>query len=64
MLAGVVFVEYIFGWKGLGYLILNALNFYDLPIVLGSVLTIAIVFVIVNILVDIIYIILDPRLRK
>jgi peptide/nickel transport system permease protein len=63
MLAGVVFVEYIFGWKGLGYLIVNALNFYDLPVVLGSVLTIAVVFVVVNILVDIIYIILDPRLR-
>jgi peptide/nickel transport system permease protein len=63
MLAGVVFVEYIFGWKGLGYLIVNALNFYDLPVVLGSVLTIAVVFVIVNILVDILYVILDPRLR-
>ncbi len=63
MLAGVVFVEYIFGWKGLGYLIVNALNFYDLPVVLGSVLTIAVVFVFVNILVDVIYIMLDPRLR-
>ena len=63
MLAGVVFVEYIFGWKGLGYLIVNALNFYDLPVVLGSVLTIAVVFVIVNILVDVIYVVLDPRLR-
>lgn len=64
MLAGVVFVEYIFGWKGLGYMIVNALNFYDLPVVLGSVLTIAVVFVVVNILVDIIYIVLDPRLRS
>jgi peptide/nickel transport system permease protein len=63
MLAGVVFVEYIFGWKGLGYMIVNALNFYDLPVVLGCVLTIAVVFVIVNIMVDIVYIILDPRLR-
>ncbi len=63
MLAGVVFVEYIFGWKGLGYLIVNALNFYDMPVVLGCVLTIAIIFVVVNILVDLIYLILDPRLR-
>ncbi len=63
MLAGVVFVEYIFGWKGLGYLIVNALNFYDLPVVLGSVLTIAVVFVVVNILVDVVYVVLDPRLR-
>ncbi len=64
MLAGVVFVEYIFGWHGLGYLIVNALNFYDFPVVLAAVLTISVVFVVVNILVDIIYVILDPRLRK
>ncbi len=63
MLAGVVFVEFIFGWKGLGYMIVNALNFYDMPVVLGCVLTISIVFVIVNILVDILYKVLDPRLR-
>lgn len=63
MLAGVVFVEFIFGWRGLGYMIVNALNFYDTPVVLGCVLTISIVFVIVNILVDIIYKVLDPRLR-
>jgi len=63
MLAGVVFVEFIFGWKGLGYMIVNALNFYDLPVVMGCVLTISMVFVVVNILVDIIYKVLDPRLR-
>ncbi|HYW94706.1 MAG TPA: ABC transporter permease, partial [Bacteroidales bacterium] len=63
MLAGVVFVEYIFGWHGLGYMIVNALNFYDFPVVLASVLTISVVFVAVNIIVDIIYVILDPRLR-
>jgi len=64
MLAGVVFVEYIFGWKGLGYMLVNALNFYDLPVVLGCVLTTAILFVIVNISMDIIYALLDPRIRK
>ncbi len=64
MLAGVVFVEYIFGWHGLGYMIVNALNFYDFPVVLASVLTIAVVFVVVNILVDIVYVVLDPRLRS
>lgn len=64
MLAGVVFVEYIFGWKGLGYMIVNALNFYDLPVVLSVVITIAVVFVLVNIFTDLIYTLLDPRLRK
>ena len=64
LMAGVVFVEYIFGWKGLGYLIVNALNQYDMPVVLGAVITIASIFVVVNILVDISYSILDPRVRQ
>lgn len=63
LMAGVVFVEYIFGWKGLGYMIVNALNQYDMPVVLGSVITIASIFVIINILVDITYGWLDPRIR-
>lgn len=64
LMAGVIFVEYIFGWKGLGYLIVNALNQYDMPVVLGAVITIATLFVIINMLVDISYRILDPRVRK
>lgn len=64
LMAGVVFVEYIFGWKGLGYLIVNALNQYDMPIVLGAVITIAAIFVLINILVDISYSLLDPRIRE
>jgi peptide/nickel transport system permease protein len=63
MMAGVVFVEYIFGWKGLGYTIVSALNNFDIPLVMGSVIVISVIFVIVNILVDIIYSILDPRVR-
>ena len=64
LMAGVVFVEYIFGWKGLGYLIVNALNQYDMPVVLGSVITIASIFVVINILVDMFYAMLDPRVRN
>ncbi len=64
MLAGVVFIEYIFGWKGLGYMLVNALNNYDLPVVLGCVLTTSVIFVIVNISMDLIYALLDPRIRK
>ena len=63
LMAGIVFVEYIFGWKGLGYVIVDALNKYDLPVVMGSVLTIALFFIIINVLVDISYAILDPRVR-
>ena len=63
MLAGAVFVEYIFGWNGLGKEIVNALNTLDLPVIMGSVLVIAIVFITINILVDIIYSWLDPRVK-
>jgi len=63
MMAGVVFVEYIFGWKGLGYVVVDALGNFDLPLVLGCVLTISVIFIIVNFLVDIAYSFLDPRIR-
>ena len=63
MLAGAVFVEYIFGWNGLGKEIVNALNTLDLPVIMGSVLIIAVMFIIINIFVDIIYVWLDPKVK-
>ena len=63
MLAGAVFVEYIFGWNGLGKEVVEALNTLDLPVIMGSVLVIATTFVIINIVVDLIYAWLDPRIR-
>jgi peptide/nickel transport system permease protein len=63
MLAGAVFVEYIFGWNGLGKEIVNALNTLDLPVIMGSVLIIAILFIVINIFVDIIYVWLDPKVK-
>jgi peptide/nickel transport system permease protein len=63
MLAGAVFVEYIFGWNGLGKEVVEALNTLDLPIIMGSVLVIAATFVVINIIVDVIYAYLDPRIR-
>jgi peptide/nickel transport system permease protein len=63
LLAGALFVEWIFGWKGLGWVLFDALTKFDLPIVMGGVLLTATVFVMVNILVDIIYGLLDPRVR-
>jgi peptide/nickel transport system permease protein len=63
MLAGAVFVEYIFNWNGLGKEIVNSLNTLDLPVIMGSVLVIATLFITINILVDILYSWLDPRIR-
>lgn len=63
MLAGAVFVEFVFGWKGLGLELYNSLIKDDLPVVMGSVIFIASIFVVMNILVDILYGVLDPRVR-
>jgi peptide/nickel transport system permease protein len=63
LLAGAVFVEYIFAWNGLGKEIVDALNNMDLPVVMGSVIFISMIFVIINILVDLIYAWVDPRVR-
>ncbi len=56
-------MEYIFNWNGLGKEIVSALNTLDLPLIMGSVLVIATMFLIINILVDFIYRWLDPRIR-
>lgn len=63
MLAGAVFVEYVFGWRGMGMLMFRALEQSDLPVVLGCVTVVAVTFVAVNIAVDLAYGWLDPRVR-
>jgi peptide/nickel transport system permease protein len=63
MLAGMVFVEYIFAWKGLGYMLVDALNQYDFPVVMGCILFISVIFIAINNLTDLAYKILDPRIR-
>lgn len=63
LMAGAVFVEYIFSWKGIGYEVFEALTKNDLPVVMGATLIFATVFVITNIFVDIAYGVLDPRVR-
>lgn len=61
LMAGAVFVEYVFDWKGIGVAIVDALEKYDFPVVMGAVLFISIILIIINIFVDIIYGFLDPR---
>jgi len=63
LMAGAVFVEIVFAWKGIGWEVVNALEKYDLPVVMGAVLVIAVIFVVINMIVDILYGILDPRVR-
>lgn len=61
MLAGAVFVEYIFGWNGLGKQIVESLHQLDLPVLMGAVLVIGFTFVLINIVMDLLYVWLDPR---
>ena len=63
LLAGAVFVEFVFDWKGIGVVIVNALDKYDFPVVMGAVLFISIILIIINFFVDILYGLLDPRIR-
>jgi peptide/nickel transport system permease protein len=61
LLAGAFFVEYIFGWKGIGKVTVDALAKLDFPVVMGSVLVTAFFFIVINILADWLYRVVDPR---
>ena len=63
LMAGAFFVEYIFDWKGLGYITIKAVQSLDFPVVMGVTLVVATIFVIINILMDLLYAAFDPRIR-
>jgi len=63
LLAGSFFVEYIFGYNGLGKATVDALEKADFPVVMGSILFIAFIFVVISILVDLLYAAIDPRVK-
>ncbi len=63
LLAGAVFVEYVFDWKGMGVVIVDGLEKYDFPVVMGAILFVCLLLVAINILTDLIYGWLDPRVR-
>ena len=63
LMAGAFFVEYIFDWKGLGFVTIKAVQSLDFPVVMGSTLIVALIFILINIFVDILYAVVDPRIR-
>jgi len=63
LLAGAVLTETVFAWPGLGSVVVEAIRQRDFPIVMGAVMLFAFVFVMVNLVVDILYAIADPRIR-
>lgn len=63
LMAGAFFVEVIFGWGGLGSVTVGAVFTLNFPLVMGATIFVAVLFIIVNILVDVLYAVLDPRIR-
>jgi peptide/nickel transport system permease protein len=63
LLGGVVITEQIFGLPGLGWTLLNGVYQRDYPVVQGTVMVFAVTFVLINLLVDVLYTYLDPRIR-
>ena len=57
------FIEYIFGWQGIGKVTVDALEKLDFPVVMGSVLISATFFILINIIADVLYGVVDPRVR-
>lgn len=64
LLAGAFFVEYIFGWKGIGKITVDALEKLDFPVVMGAVLLSSAFFILINMLTDMLYAVIDPRVRS
>jgi peptide/nickel transport system permease protein len=64
LLAGAFFVEYIFGWTGIGKVTVDALEKLDFPVVMGSVLVSSFFFILIGLLADALYGVIDPRVRR
>jgi peptide/nickel transport system permease protein len=63
ILGGVIVVEVVFAWPGLGRLTYNAVAARDYPVIQGAVLLIAALFLLINVIVDVLYAVVDPRIR-
>lgn len=64
LMSAAVTIEYVFGWPGLGLLTVHAVQFRDLPLVQSLVVLGAATFVAINLLLDVVYALLDPRIRR
>lgn len=62
-MGGVVFTESVFGWKGMGKLAVEAVGTVNVPMIVGVVLVCAAFVVVANLVVDLLYPLLDPRIR-
>ena len=63
LLAGAIITETIFAWPGLGRLTVQAINARDYPLLQGCILTISVSYILINLLTDVLYTAVDPRIR-
>jgi peptide/nickel transport system permease protein len=63
LLGGAILTETIFGWPGIGTYIYDAISFRDYPVIQSGILVVAIIFVLINLLVDLLYAAIDPRIK-
>jgi peptide/nickel transport system permease protein/oligopeptide transport system permease protein len=63
LLGGAVLTEFVFSWPGVGRLLVDSIFARDYPVVQGVVLMLAVAFIVVNLLVDLLYAYVDPRIR-
>lgn len=64
LISGAIMVEYIFAWPGIGRLLVDAIQSREIPMILGCVIAFAVCFSLVNLLVDILYVFFDPRIKS
>ena len=64
LLAGAVYIETVFAWPGIGSMLVNAILQRDYPLVQGGVLLVAVIYVLINLGTDTLYLYVDPQLRR
>ena len=63
MLSGAVLVEKIFSWPGIGQYAYNAADNLDVPAIMGVSMFVAVIYIVINFIVDVLYGVIDPRIR-
>ena len=63
LIAFAIITESVFQWPGMGLLFINAIQFVDIPVMAAYLMLISVMFVAINLIVDVLYVFIDPRLR-
>lgn len=63
LLGGAILTETIFAWPGIGRYIYDAISYRDYPVIQTGILVVALIFVLINFIVDILYAVIDPRIK-